>query len=83
MLLILCATLVVVPEWVSRVWLGPSLGFGVLTVATLAWLLLGIHRRLVEEKERWLGENAERWQESLQELHQSVDNRDLAANEQQ
>ena len=54
-----------------------GIGFGIfyvlVSIATFAWPLLGIHRRLVEEKERLLDEGSQRLEATIAELHRRVD----------
>ena len=49
----------------------------VLALATFAWPFLGVHRLLVEEKERLLGEASLRFEAAMVELHQRVDSGNL------
>jgi hypothetical protein len=54
-----------------------GIGFGVfyavMAVVTFVWPLLGIHRRLVEEKQRLLRECSQRLEATIAELHGRVD----------
>ncbi len=54
-----------------------GIGFGifyaVVAVVTFVWPLLGIHRRLVEEKQRLLRECSKRLEATIAELHGRVD----------
>jgi hypothetical protein len=53
--------------------------FVVVAAMTFALPLLGIHRRLVAEKKRLLGESSQRFETTVAELHQRVDRRRLKA----
>ena len=59
---------------VSIVW---GATFGVIAVATFAWPLLGIHQRIVEEKERVIREGSQRLEAVISELHRRVDDCEL------
>jgi hypothetical protein len=65
------------PELLSQPHQLIGLGFGifyaVVAIVTFAWPLLGIHRRLVEEKERLLSEASQRLKATIAELHRRVD----------
>jgi hypothetical protein len=52
--------------------------FAAIAAVTFAWPLLGIHRRLVAEKQRCLAENSSRFEAAVGELHQRVDRRAIA-----
>jgi hypothetical protein len=60
---------------------GIFVGFGVIAAITFVWPLLGIHRLLVEEKERERAENGERIAATMTELHRRVDERELGGRE--
>ncbi len=47
------------------------------TIIIFVWPLLGIHRRLVQEKQRLLRESAQRLEVMIAELHSRVDTREL------
>ena len=51
--------------------------FVVLAVVTFVWPLLGIHRLLVEEKQRLKAEAGQRVESTIRELHRQVDSGDL------
>ncbi|HET7011181.1 MAG TPA: hypothetical protein VFI11_10430 [Anaerolineales bacterium] len=57
------------------------IGFFFVAVAamTFAWPLLGIHRRLVDEKKRLLAKSAEKFEATVAELHRRVDENALKA----
>jgi hypothetical protein len=61
---------------VSIVW---GATFGVIAVATFAWPLLGIHQRIVEEKERVIREGSQRLEAMISELHRRVDAGELSS----
>jgi len=52
---------------------GVALPFTILALVTFVWPLLGVHRLLVEEKERLLGEGSLRLEASIVELQQRMD----------
>jgi hypothetical protein len=62
-------------QWVS---LAMGAFFALVATATFALPLLGIHRRLVDEKKRLISESAGRFEEVVAELHQRVDRRELS-----
>jgi hypothetical protein len=53
--------------------IGITLLITVLAVATFAWPLLGVHRLLADEKERLLGESAQRFEAAIAELYGRMD----------
>jgi hypothetical protein len=53
--------------------IGMTLPFTILAFASFVWPLLGLHRLLVEEKERLLDEAALRFEAAIVELHQRMD----------
>ncbi len=63
-----------------------GIGFGIfyaiVAAVTFVWPLLGIHRRLVEEKQRLLRECSRRLEATIAELHSRVDAGELHSREQ-
>ena len=53
--------------------IGMTLPFTILAFASFVWPLLGLHRLLVEEQERLLGEASLRFEAAIAELHQRMD----------
>jgi len=53
--------------------IGITLLITVLATATFVWPLLGVHRLLVEEKERLLDESAQRFEAAIAELYRRMD----------
>lgn len=58
--------------------LGVALPITALALVTFVWPLLGVHRLLVEEKERMLAEASSRFEAATAELHQRLDRGELA-----
>jgi hypothetical protein len=52
--------------------------FACIAVVTFSWPLLGIHRRLVEEKKRLLQESSARFDLAVTQLHRRIDRKRLA-----
>ena len=57
--------------------LGLAVFFAGIAVITFAWPLWGIHRRLVQEKRRLLGESSARFEATVAQLHRRVDRQRL------
>jgi hypothetical protein len=61
------------PQFMSQsVGLGFTIFFSAVTMVTFLWPLLGVHRRLVREKQRLLRENAQLLEVTIAELHSRV-----------
>ena len=76
MLLVLSGAVLFTPAGLVDGWLVGSIVFGTLAMATFLLPLSGLHRHLVEVKERQLQENTRRWQASMTELYRRVDQDD-------
>ena len=61
------------PAPVTMTTIGIIFPITALALASFVWPLLGLHRLLVEEKERLLGEAALRFEAAIAELHQRMD----------
>ena len=56
-----------------------GLFFTAVAAMTFAWPLLGIHRRLVDEKKRLLAESAAKFEATVDELHRRIDKKALTS----
>jgi hypothetical protein len=79
MLLILSGAVLIEAARLVGWWLVASLAFGGLAVLTFLLPLSGLHRRLVEAKEKELQDHNRRWQECTTELYRQIDQGDLAS----
>jgi hypothetical protein len=62
------------PEVLSTWWgIGFTIFYAVVAIVTFVWPLLGIHGRLVQEKQRLLRESSQRLEAMIGELHGRVD----------
>ncbi|MHA2301639.1 MAG: hypothetical protein ACXACD_11860 [Candidatus Thorarchaeota archaeon] len=62
------------PQMMSTsVGIGMTIFYAVMSIVTFAWPLLGIHGRLVQEKQRLLRESSQRLEAMIAELHGRVD----------
>jgi hypothetical protein len=79
MLLILSGAVLISAATLTGWWLVGSLAFAVLAVLTFLLPLTGLHRRLVEVKEKELLDHSRRWQACTTQLYGLIDRGDLAS----